>query len=287
MVVVGVAHGDSGEGPAVMKCMHWKDVVKIAPGVGNDPNDQAVTGHGKVYGCNKAGGAAQFSGTFQITGATCDNLAMSGSGQLEWADGSHSTLFLSFTPQDVEPRKVFVSGTVTSGAFQGLIARAWLRFTPEFEGSGVNCGPQNLLKKLRFSNTQSFQLLTPNVPVTTVPDTTPNTNPDTSVPQTVPQTNGGGTTTVPVTTQRHPPRTVVVIQQVCCRDVVIVHRTFPTGTLAFTGSSRLAAIVGFEALLVGGVLACLDPDRKKRGAARFGRRLRRRKKSLDVTLPPR
>jgi len=74
---------------------------------------------------------------------------------------------------------------------------------------------------------------------------------------------------------------------VCCRNVVIVHRTFPTGTLAFTGSSRIAAVVGFEALLIGGALACLDPDRKKRGAARFGRRLRRRKKSLDVTLPPR
>ena len=123
VIVVGVAHGDSGEGPAVIKCMHWKDVVKIAPGVGNEPSDQGVTGHGKLYGCNKAGGAAQFSGTFQISGATCSNPAMTGSGQLEWADGGHSTLFLSFEPQDVEPRKVFVTGTVTSGAFQGLIAR--------------------------------------------------------------------------------------------------------------------------------------------------------------------
>jgi len=221
MIVAGVAHGDSGQGPAVIKCMHWKDAVKITPGIGNDPADQAVTGRGKIYGCNKAGGAAQFSGTFQISGATCSNLSMSGSGQLEWADGSHSTLFLDFSPQGVEPRKVFVSGTVTSGAFQGLIARAWLRFTPEFNGSGVNCGPQNLLKKLRFSNTQSFQLLTPNVPVTTT--TSPIT--DTSVPQTVPQTNGGGTTTQPPTTtaRSRPPRTVVVIRQVCCSNVVIVH----------------------------------------------------------------
>jgi hypothetical protein len=288
MIVVGAAHGDSGEGPAVIKCMHWKDVVKISPGVGNDPSDQGVVGHGKLYGCNKAGGAAEFSGTFQITDATCSNLAMTGSGQLEWADGGHSTLFLSFEPQDVEPRKIFVTGTVTSGAFQGLIARAWLRFTPEFDGSGVNCGPQNLLKKLRFSNTQSFQLLTPNVPDTTEPppDTTPDTPP--TVPETVPQTNGGTTTEPQVTTQHtRPPITVVVFQPVCCRNVVIVHRTFPTGTLAFTGSSRLAAVIGFEALLVGGVLACMDPDRKKRGAARFSRRLRRPKKSLSVTLPPR
>ena len=73
---------------------------------------------------------------------------------------------------------------------------------------------------------------------------------------------------------------------ICCRGVVIVHRTFPTGTLAFTGSSRLAAVVGLEALLIGAVLACMDTDRKKRGAARVGRRLRRRKPSLNVTLPP-
>ena len=94
---------------------------------------------------------------------------------------------------------------------------------------------------------------------------------------------------MPPVTTRHtrPPVTVVVFHPVCCRNVVIVHRTFPTGTLAFTGSSRLAALIGFEALLIGGVLACMDPDRKKRGAARFSRRLRGPKKSLNVTLPPR
>lgn len=292
LLVTAGANGDTGDGPAVIKCMHWKDVAKISPGVGNSPTSQSVTAHGKLYGCNKAGGAAQFSGTFQISGGTCSNLAMNGSGQLEWANGSHSTLFLSFEPQDVEPRKMFVSGTVTSGLYQGLIVRAWLRFTPEFTGSGVNCGPQNLLKKLRFTNTQSFQLLTPSVPDTTTPDTEPPPTTEPPTPTTVPNTNGGGTTQPPNTTPRTqaPPVTVIVVRNpptICCRGVVIVHRTFPTGTLAFTGSSRLAAVVGLQALLIGIALACMDPDRKRRGAARVGRRLRRRKSSLNVTLPPR
>jgi hypothetical protein len=64
---------------------------------------------------------------------------------------------------------------------------------------------------------------------------------------------------------------------------VIVHRRFPTGTLAFTGSSGAAAIFGLVSLLVGGALACLDPDRRQ-GYARLGRR--RPRKSLHVTLPP-
>jgi hypothetical protein len=65
---------------------------------------------------------------------------------------------------------------------------------------------------------------------------------------------------------------------------VVIHRTFPTGTLAFTGSSGMAAVVGLEALLIGGALAFLDPERRQ-GFARFGRR--RPRKSLHVTLPPR
>src|SRR3954466_445954 len=161
LVAIGVAAGDSGSGPAVMKCMHWQDGMRISPGVGNNPSSQSVAAHGKLFGCNKAGGGALFTANLSMSNATCSNVAMSGSAQFDWVNGSHSSAFLTFQPQALEPRKVFITGTVTAGAYQGLIVRAWLRFTQVFAGSGANCSPNNLLKKIDFTNAQSFQLLTP------------------------------------------------------------------------------------------------------------------------------
>jgi hypothetical protein len=279
ILAAGSALGQNGGGPAVMKCMFWQDGMNVSPGVGNNPADQVVSGHGRVYGCNKAGGGAQFTATMQMSGATCSNLSMQGEAQFEWADGEHSTAFLSFDPQAPSGNKVQISGNMTSGAFQGLIVVSQLRFTRVFQGSGADCSPSNLLTKISFTNSRSLQLLTPNVtPTTQAP---PPTTPPTS-PPTVPVTNQG---TVPVTTpvivvidRRRP---VVVLRR---RAFVVVHTTFPTGTLAFTGSSGMAAVVGLEALLIGGALAFLDPERRQ-GFARFGRR--RPRKSLHVTLPPR
>jgi hypothetical protein len=289
VVAVGVAAGDSG-GPLVVKCMHWQDDMRLTPGVSNNPSPQSVSGHGKLFGCNKAGGGAVFNAQLSMSNATCSNVAMSGSAQFDWVNGSHSSAFLTFQPQALEPRKVFITGTVTAGAYQGLIVRAWLRFTQVFSGSGANCTPNNLLKKIDFTNTQSFQLLTPNTqPTTSNPGTTtPHTNPPTTSP-------GGGTVpqTVPVTNLGNPPPTnpqVIIINRFPRRPfrrVIIVNRPFPRGTLAFTGSSSgKAALFGLEALLIGGALACLDPDRARR-VARMGRRGRFPKKFLRVTLPPR
>src|SRR5262249_5947740 len=155
LVAIGVANGDSGSGPAVMKCMHWKDGMRLSPGVTQNPSGQQVAGHGKLYGCNKAGGGGIFNATLSMSNATCSNLAMSGSGQFDWTNGSHSSAFLNFQPQTVEPNKVLITGTMTAGAFQGLIVRAWLRFTQVFEGSGKNCTAGNPLKKIDFTNSQS------------------------------------------------------------------------------------------------------------------------------------
>jgi hypothetical protein len=289
VVAVGVAAGDSG-GPLVLKCMHWQDDMRLSPGVGNNPSSQSVSGHGKLFGCNKAGGGATFNAQLSMSNATCSNVAMSGSAQFDWVNGSHSSAFLTFQPQALEPKKVFITGTVTAGAYQGLIVRAWLRFTQVFSGSGPNCSPNNLLKKIDFTNTQSFQLLTPNTqPTTSNPGTTtPHTNPPTTSP-------GGGTVpqTVPVTNLGNPPPTnpqIIIINRFPrrrFRHVIVVNRPFPQGTLAFTGSSSgKAALFGLEALLIGGALACLDPDRARR-VARMGRRGRFPKKFLRVTLPPR
>ena len=168
-VTAGIAHGDAntGSGPAVLKCMHWKGSMAIAPGISDNPGDQNVSAHGKLYGCNKAGGGAQYTASLVMTQATCANLEMSGVAQFEWANGQHSTAFLAYHPQANEPKKQYVNGSITSGAFQGLIVSAWVRFTEVFNGSGVNCSSGNQLKQIKFSNTQSFQLLTPNIDTTT------------------------------------------------------------------------------------------------------------------------
>jgi hypothetical protein len=275
---VAVLDGAASADPAVMKCMHWQDGMNISPGVGNSPSDQVVSGHGRVYGCNKAGGGAQFSATLQMSSATCSNLAMRGSAQFEWSNGTHSSAFLSFDP--ASGAKFTISGTITAGEFQGLIVQSQLRFTQVFTGNGQSCSPSNLLQKMEFTNSRSLQLLTPTVSTTTRPSPPP--PPIVRPPRTVPVTVQGHPPVVIIIDHRPRRRVVFVARPRRRRVFVVVHRSFPTGTLAFTGSSGAAALVGLEALLIGGALACLDPNRRQ-GFAQLGRR--RPRKSLYVTLP--
>ena len=173
-VTIALAAGADGatpnaSGPAALHCGHWEDAMRITPGVGNTPANQSVTARGKLFGCTKAGGGAQYSATLQMSQATCGNLAMSGTASFDWVNGSHSTAFLMFHPQAVEPNKVYVTGSMTSGMFQGLVVNAWLRFTQVYTGTGAHCSPTNLLQHIDFTNSQSFQLLTPLVTTTTQP----------------------------------------------------------------------------------------------------------------------
>jgi len=146
IVAVGVASGDSGFGPAVLYCNHWDDDMRLSPGATQNPTNQSVSAHGKLFGCNKAGGGATFNGTLSMGSATCSSLSMSGSATFDWTNGSHSAAFLNFQQQSLEPNKVVVNGTITSGAYQGLIIRSELRFTQVYQGSGPNCSPQNPLR---------------------------------------------------------------------------------------------------------------------------------------------
>ena len=283
VVLAGVANGATG--PSVLNCAGWKGGMRISPGVGNTPANQSVIAHGKLFGCNKAGDGGQFSATLQMSQATCANLAMSGTASFDWVDGRHSTAFLIFHPQAVEPNKVHVTGSMTSGQFQGLVVNAWLRFTQVFEGTGPNCSPTNLLRKIDFTSIRSFQLLTPNVTTTSQPPTTlPHGTTPNTPPATVPITNFGGPTTAPATFA--PPITVVFQNGPPAGNAGVVAQQFPQGTLAFTGSSSgVAAMFGFEALLVGGALACLDPERRRRRLQGLAY-MHRPKRFLHVTLPP-
>jgi len=282
VVLASVADGATGyTGPATLNCMHWKDGMRISPGVGNVPANQSVAAHGRLYGCDKLGGGGQFHATLFMANATCANLEMSGTASFDWGDGSHSSAYLRFDPQEPEPNKVHVTGTMTSGVYQGLVVNGWVRFTQVYTGTGANCSPTNLLHKIEFSNTQSFMLLTPIVVTTTQPPQTTQPTPNTP-PPTVPVTNFGGPTTAPAT---FPPVTVVVFQAPPPSNRGVA-QPFPQGTLAFTGSSSgTAAMFGFEALLIGGALAFLDPERRRRRMANFAY-AHRPKRFLQVTLPP-
>ena len=282
VVLAGVAGGATGQGNLGLECDSFKDEMNISPGLGNTPANQTVHAHGKVFGCNKFTEGAIFNATLQMTQATCANIEMSGPASLDWLDGAHTSMFLVFHSHALEPNKLQVTGSVTAGRFQGLSVRSWLRFERVFTGTGAQCSPTNLLRSLEFLNSRSFQLITPPTTTTTLPPTTrpPTTrsHPTTpTAPTTVPVTNFGGPTTAPPPVSfvnQGPPNNGGGVTQ------------FPQGTLAFTGSScALAASFGFEALLIGGALACLDPERRRRRFARLTSR-RHPKSFLQVTLPP-
>jgi hypothetical protein len=209
---------------------------------------------------------------------------MSGTASFDWVNGGHSTGFLIFHPQAVEPHIVRVTGSMTSGLFHGLVVNAWLRFKPVFSGTGANCSRTNLMRRMDFTNVTSFRLFTPKPTTTTQPPTTqPPPTPNTP-PLTVPITNFGGPTTSPATFA--PPITVAFQSGPPAGNGGAVVQQFPQGTLAFTGSrSGLAATFGFEALLVGGALACFGPERRRRRMQGLAY-THRPKRFLHVTLPP-
>jgi hypothetical protein len=270
-----VARGSagSGDGTAVMKCGHWKDGMRLTPGLTNTPTNQSVSGHGRVYGCNKAGGGGTFSATLHSPGATCGDYSLSGTGIFRWANGATSTATLVFQQQPTAPAKFLVSGQITSGLFDSLIVRSLLRFTLVNTGTGALCSDENPVQKIDFTNSQSLQLFTPVVPTTTT--TFPRT---TTIPQTFP-------TTVPITahhtTTTAPPVTTVV--QACCAPVPPAPPP-NTGALAFTGSSDANALLGLEALLIGGALACFGESRRRRTRRLLAERMGPRS-WLYVTIP--
>jgi hypothetical protein len=272
-------------GPAVVHCGTWKDGTTISPGIGNTASNQTVMQHGRLDGCTRAGGA-RYSATMQMFGATCGSLAMRGTASFDWLNGTHSTAWLQFEPKVFEPSKVQVSGSITSGMFQGLAVVSTLRFTRVFTGTGAPCSPTNLLRHIDFTNSRSFQLLMTKLSTTTTqpppppPTTQPHPTTPNTPPPTVPITNLGGPTTAP------PTNAVPAFFQGGPAGPP-AQQQFPTGTLAFTGSrSGLAALFGLEVVLIGGALACLDPERRRRRFARFASLRRRPKSFLQVTLPP-
>ena len=112
--------GDSGSGPAVIKCMHWKDVDEHRARRRQRPRRARPSRPtGSCTAATRAAAARSSRAPSQMSGATCSNLSMSGEAQFEWADGGHSTASLSFTPQPSEPKKIFVSGTVTPARSRG------------------------------------------------------------------------------------------------------------------------------------------------------------------------
>ncbi len=283
VVAAGVASGSVGSatGGAVQKCRHWKDDMQILPGVTHTPTAQTVHAHGRLFGCDKAGGAALFTATMHMRAATCDDLTTAGVGKFAWLNGQTSNALLFFTQQPLEPAKVFVTGKITSGVFKDLFIEAWLRYQQVFTGTGPGCSPTNPLKKISFTNTQSYRLFEPTTTTTTIaPHHTTTTQHHTSTSHTstsVPVTGQGSTTTFG---RAGSTSTAGVV------GITLGPPPTSGGSgLAFTGNGQLGAILGIEAAIVGAALACAAPDRRRRGF-RIARRRPKPRAWARVTLPP-
>jgi hypothetical protein len=188
--------------------------------------------------------------------------------------------------------------------FSGLLVEAWVRFTPTFTGHGAGCTPANPLRKIIFTNSQSYQLLTPPTTTSTVPQQpTTSTEPETTstvAPATTSTTADPATsstttpTTVPITSQGSTVASTAAATGDTTaphgRGVVVISKAkgtggTGTGALAFTGNNRMGALLGLESLIIGGALACYGADRRRRRmsprASRFDA-----KRWLHVELPP-
>jgi hypothetical protein len=270
----------SGLGTAVMKCMHFKDAMILTPGLSHTPANQTVNTHGRVYGCNKAGGGGKFRATLAMTAATCANRRFDGEGHFDWANGQSSTASLSFLPAPVEPKKVEVLGTITAGMFDGLLLHSFVRTADIFKGTGAGCSPSNPLTRIDFTNSQSLQLFTPNVPTTTVPQGSSTSAPASTTP----------VTTATAVTQGSFPTTAAIthVTRASGGGGGTPGPPGPGGSLAFSGNSPGGALLGLESLLVGGAIWALGGRGRRSSPSSLRRRDRRRHGArpwLLVTLP--
>ena len=129
----------SGLGTAVMKCRHFKDAMILSPGLSHTPTDQTVAAHGRVYGCNKAGGGGTYTATLSMKGATCESRTYVGEAHFSWANGQTTVASVGLLPAPVEPLKVEVVGQVKSGMFAGLLIHSFIRTKDVFKGHGPGC----------------------------------------------------------------------------------------------------------------------------------------------------
>ena len=259
----------SGVGTAVMKCHHFKDAMILSPGLSHTPTDQTVAAHGRVYGCNKAGGGGKYTATLAMKGATCESRTYLGEAHFSWANGQTSVAAIGLLPAPVEPLKVEVVGRVKSGMFAGLLIHSFIRTKDVFKGHGPGCSSTNLLKRVEFTNSQSLQFFTPVVPTTTIPQ-------NTSVPQ---QTTTP--TSVSVVTQGSTTPRSVVVQRVTIPVGSGGGGTTPgsgsgsPGSLALTGTGSRGALLGLESLLAGGAIWALGGRGRRHDPTKRGPKRRR------------
>jgi hypothetical protein len=305
LLPVGVVASSAanGAGNQVVECSFFKGKLIPSPGLTQVPANQTVVGHGRLYGCNRAGGGATFSATLRMAHATCADLSMVGDARFDWANGQSSSAALNLAPQFVEPTKVFITGTVGSGMFAGLLVHAWVRFTEVFGGTGPGCTDSNPLKLISFTNTQSYRLLAPRTTTSTVPQhLTTTTHPPASSTSTSAHTSTSASTAPRTSTSATTATTVAITVAGSTADPTTTHQaaggatTAPPGGssalvvgqgpggLALTGNNNFGALVGLESLIVGGALACFARDRRTGRAARARRSGAR--SWLSITLPP-
>jgi len=130
--------------------------------------------------------------------------------------------------------------------------------TDTFTGSGPQCGPANLVRRIDFTNYHCFMLYVARTTTTTVRHT--------SEPQAT----------------HH---TAALVRQVV-RPRGMAAPSGLIGSLALTGSNTGGALVGFGALIIGGSIWALAGHGRSHDVARTTRHRRRRARPwLNVTMP--
>ena len=111
------AHAGGAEG-----CQSLKGTLRISPGLTDVPTTQTVTFAARLAGCPFAGGSGIVGATTQTAPVTCATLTGAlapTTGNFAWADGTLSTVALTFVSVPGSPNRLDANGTLISGTERG------------------------------------------------------------------------------------------------------------------------------------------------------------------------
>jgi hypothetical protein len=145
-------------------CSSDSGVATLSPGIEEVAKVQNITIKGTLSGCTGSTGAsATYVAHLKTTaGVTCASLDAGGATSegtviLKWGHGhgnSQGTLVVTGSPSS----GFTLSGTVTSGPFEGLSMSSTLSGTSVFKGKGEPCTKKNKLKRIDVTGTTPFTI---------------------------------------------------------------------------------------------------------------------------------
>lgn len=144
-------------------CASNTGVAKLSPGIEEVGKVQNISVKGTLSGCSgSTGESAKYVAHLKTsTAVTCASLAAEGAVAqgtvvIKWGHGqgnSQGTLTVTGGPSAFT-----LSGTVTSGPFEGLAISSTLSGTSVFKGKGEPCTKKNKLKQIDVAGASPFTI---------------------------------------------------------------------------------------------------------------------------------